>query len=53
MIGDNQAARDIIVKPGASAKTRYFDRSIMLVKLLYMKFVVAPLLVVTDAMVAE
>lgn len=53
MLGDCKAARDIVVKPGASAKTRYFDRSILLVKLLYIKFVVAPLLVVTDAQVAD
>lgn len=32
LIGDSQPTRDLIVKPGSSARTRYIERATMLVK---------------------
>mmetsp|Transcript_20089 Transcript_20089/g.50122 ORF Transcript_20089/g.50122 Transcript_20089/m.50122 type:complete len:162 (-) Transcript_20089:192-677(-) len=53
LIGDSQPTRDLIVKPGSSARTRYFERATMLVKRLYMKGVIEPYLVPTSNMVAD
>ena len=53
MLGDNQASRDLIVKPGSSARTRYFERATMLVKQLFMVNIVDPWLISTDLMVAD
>jgi len=53
LIGDSQPTRDLIVKPGSSARTRYFERATMLVKRLYMKGVIEPYLVPTSSMVAD
>ena len=32
LLGDSQAARDIIVRTGATARMRHFERSVMLIK---------------------
>ena len=53
LLGDNQATRDVIVMPGTSSRTRYFERATLIVKRLYMKYVVAPWLVPTKFMVAD
>ena len=53
LLGDSQAARDIIVRPGATARTRHFERSVMLIKRLYLLRVVDPFLVGTKFMVAD
>ena len=53
LIGDSQAARDATVKPGATARTRHFERATPLVKRLYSMLIVAPFLVVTDMMPAD
>ena len=52
-LGDNKACRDVIVKPGATKLTNYFERTIMFIKLLYMRCVLAPFLIGTDYMVAD
>ena len=50
---DSQAARDSIVKPGATARTRFFERAITLIKRLYMLLMVMPHLIPTSLMVAD
>ena len=53
LITDCQAARDVIVKPGSTQRTKYFERTTLLLKRLYMLGVVTPVLVTTDQMVAD
>jgi len=53
MLGDNQAARDTVVKPGCTARTRHFKRAVMLVKHLYTRDIIEPLLVPTRQMVTD
>mmetsp|Transcript_30170 Transcript_30170/g.96204 ORF Transcript_30170/g.96204 Transcript_30170/m.96204 type:complete len:99 (-) Transcript_30170:264-560(-) len=53
MIGDNQAARDTIVKPGCTARTRHYERAVMLIKHLYSRDVIQPYLVPTRQMAAD
>jgi hypothetical protein len=53
MLGDNQAARDTVVKRGCIARTRHFERAVMLVKHLYSRDVIEPNLVPTRHMVAD
>jgi len=53
MLGDNQAARDTMVKPGCTARTRHFKRAVMLVKHIYTRDIIEPLLVPTRQMVAD
>jgi hypothetical protein len=53
LLGDNQAVRDIIVKNGASSKTRHFERAAMTVKRFYQELVVVPYLVGTKYMAAD
>ena len=53
LLGDNQAVRDIIVKNGASAKTRHFERVTMTVKRFYQQLVVILYLVGTKHMAAD
>ena len=53
LLGDNKAVRDIIVKNGASAKTRHFERVAMTVKRFYQQLVVVPYLVGTKHMAAD
>ena len=44
---------DIIVKPGSTARTRYYERATMFVKRLFMLRHVAPYLVGTAYMIAD
>jgi hypothetical protein len=53
LLGDNQAVRDIIIKNGASSKTRHFERAAMTVKRFYQELVVVPYLVSTKYMAAD
>ena len=53
LIGDSQATRDVIVNPGSTARTRYFERATMIVKRLYMLDRIAPYLVATNYMIAD
>ena len=53
LLTDCQAARDVIVKPGGTQRTKYFERTTLLVKRLYMIGVITPVLVTTDNMVAD
>ena len=53
MYGDCKATRDIITKPGSTQRTRYFERSTMLVKRMFMMRIVSPVLIRTDDMVAD
>lgn len=53
LIGDNKATRDLLVNPGSTSRTRYFERATMLVKRLVQMLVVTPYLVGTDLMVAD
>mmetsp|Transcript_20002 Transcript_20002/g.49885 ORF Transcript_20002/g.49885 Transcript_20002/m.49885 type:complete len:224 (+) Transcript_20002:5021-5692(+) len=53
LLGDNKASYDIIVKSGLTARTRYFERTTLLVKRLYMMLVVTPFLISTKDMVAD
>ena len=52
-LGDSKAARDWVVKEGSTKRTRHYDRSIAIVKRLFMIDVIAPWLVSTDKMVAD
>ena len=42
---DNQACRDVIIHPGTSSRTRYYERATLLVKRLWEILVVAPYLI--------
>ena len=53
MLGDCRATRDIITKPGSSQRTRYFERTTMFVKRLFMIGVISPFLIRTDDMIAD
>lgn len=50
---DSQAARDSVVKPGATARTRFFERAVTLIKRLYMLLMIVPHLISTFLMVAD
>ena len=52
-LGDCKAVFDIIVKPGSTARTRYYERATMFVKRLFMLRHVAPYLVGTAYMIAD
>ena len=53
LLGDSQAARDIIGRTGATARTRHFECLVMLIKRLYLLRVVDPFLVCTKFMPAD
>ena len=53
LLGDSQAARNIIIRAGAMALTRHFERATMLIKRLYMLRIVDPFLVGTKFMAAD
>ena len=53
LLGDSQAARDIVIKDSATLRTRHFERSMMTVKRLYALRVIEPHLVGTKSMVAD
>ena len=53
LLGDNSAMMDIIKKDGTTARTRYFEKTTMLVKYAVMRMLVACRLVPTAEMVAD
>ena len=53
LLGDCKAMRDLIIKPGSTQRTKYFERATLLVKRLYMLHVVVPVLIRTDDMIAD
>ena len=53
LLGDSQAARDIIVRTRATARTRHFELLVMLMKRLYLLRIVDPFLVGTKFMAAD
>ena len=52
-IACNKAMYDVISKPGQSEKTSHFDRATLLIKHLYMKYIIEPRLIPTKDMVAD
>ena len=53
LLGDNKALNDLVKKPGATARTKYYERAVLIVKRLYTLLVVSPFLVLTKFMVAD
>ena len=53
LIGDNKAFFDAVTQEGATVRTRYFERALMLVKRVVLLLLAAPFLVTTDYMVAD
>ena len=53
LLTDCKAAWDIILKIGSTHRTKYFERTTMLVKRLHMLRIVVPTLVATECMVAD
>ena len=53
MLGDKSAMRDVVVKPGGTARTSYFNRTILFVKELFMRLFITLHLVSTKDMVAD
>ena len=53
MLGDCKATKDITTKPGSTPRTKYFERATLLVKHLFMKNVITPMLISTEDMVAD
>ena len=53
LLGNSQAALDIVVKDGATLRTRHFERSTIMIKRLYALRVVEPHLAGTKSMVAD
>ena len=44
---------DVISKPGQTEKTSHFDRATLLIKHLYMKYIIEPRLIPTKDMIAD
>lgn len=53
LFGYDKEACDIIVNTGCTAKTRHYERAILIVKDLFARVVVAPFLVSTDVVIAD
>ena len=53
LLGDCKATKDIIVKPGSTQRTKYFERATLLVKQLFMKGIIVPVLIRSEDMVAD
>ena len=53
LLGDNSAMMDIVKKDGTTQRTRYFERSTMLVKYAVMRLLIATRLVATADMIAD
>jgi len=53
LIIDCKATKDIVTKPRSTPRTRYFERSTMLVKRLFAMHVITPMLIGTDDMIAD
>ena len=53
MLGDNKALYEQMQQDGASARTRYYERAILLLKRAVLLLIFRPFLVTTDNMVAD
>ena len=53
MLGDNKASFDLIQQEGASSRTRYFERSTLLIKRAVLLLLVRPYLIATQYMIAD
>ena len=53
LIGDNKAFYEAVSQEGATFRTRYFERALMLVQRVVLLLLVAPFLVTTDYMAAD
>ena len=53
LLGDSQAARDIVIKDGAPLRTLHFEHLTIIIKRLYALRVVEPHLAGTKSMVAD
>ena len=53
MVGDNKSLFDQLQQEGASARTRYYERAILLLKRAVLLLIMTPHLVTTDNMLAD
>ncbi len=53
LLGDSQAARDIVIKDSTTLRMRHFERLTMMIKQLYALRVIEPHLFGTKSMVAD
>ena len=53
MLGDNKSLYDQLQQEGASARTRYYERAILLLKRAVLLLIMTPYLVTTDNMLAD
>ena len=53
LIGDNKAFYEAVSQEGATVRTRYFERALMLVKRVVLLLLAMPFLVTTDYMAAD
>jgi hypothetical protein len=53
MLGDNKAYYDGVQQEGATRRTRYYERAVLLVKRAVLLLIMAPFLIGTDSMTAD
>ena len=53
MLGDNKAYFDGVQQDGATQRTRYYERALLLVKRAVLLLIMVPFLIGTDSMTAE
>ena len=53
MLGDNKSLFDQLQQEGATARTRYYERAILLLKRAALLLILLPFLVTDDNMVAD
>ena len=53
ILGDNKAMFDIVQQEGASVRTRYFERAVLLIKRAVLLLILNPLLTKTQYMIAD
>ena len=53
MLGDNKAYTEIVQQEGASARTRYYERAVLLVKRAVLLLIMSVYLIGTDSMSAD
>ena len=53
MLGDNKAHYEIVQQDGASVRTRYYERAVLLVKRAVLLLILEPMLIGTDSMTAD
>ena len=53
MLGDNKSLFDQLQQEGASARTRYYERAVLLLKRAVLLLIMTPFLVTTDNMLAD